>query len=774
MGKGRAFIPTLLFLLSFFIITIQGKAKSEVEIPRTILILYYAKTNIKEKRIRLGQILESPLNHLGLVIEYHNMAGEIPNLEARQDVRGILTWYVEDSPIANPRAYVNWLIAQVKSGKKLVIMERPGFFNDENSWATREEDVKNLFSLLGVEDQGNFLIQTLETRISYKNPNLLEFERRYKSILPEGDIRIVKNVDAEVHLILEKDGMQVPLIVTNENGAFVSDGYALYADESENNSYRAWYLNPFEFFRKAFALEDQPIPDTTTLVGNRLYYSHIDGDGWNNITQLEAYKKKETLCSEVLLQKVFLPYPDLPVSVGPIAADLDPLWEGTPKSTHVARQILKLPHIEVASHTYSHPFSWEFFKDKNNKQKEIKFFPYYPSGYTWTSKKKQSGVWGVITNNVDKIFKGKGRKKTPEGLKIGGVYDVPRGFAHFPFKLKKEIQGSCDYITSYAPAAKKTEIILWSGDTSPFPKALELAVKAGVQNMNGGDTRFDEEKNSYAFVSPKGKYVTSPYSGKKLWQVYTSSANETIYTRTWRERFYSYRKLVDTFENTESPIRINPLNIYYHTYIGEKEASLQALIDNLEYVRARPFCPISASHYAKIVQSFYKVKVIPDGGEGWIFKDRGDLQTIRFDKAVLKGVDFNRSEGVLGQRHFQGSLYVFLDPSIKSPKVVLKEIQAIGAEAPEPSAYLIESHWPLRDLNVSNEAITFTSSGYGKGSMTWKVPKSGVYSIKVRRGEAPVHETQAKTNEQQELNFSLPVDAIVPVEITMSYEGRDV
>jgi len=31
-----------------------------------------------------------------------------------------------------------------------------------------------------------------------------------------------------------------------------------------------------------------PKPDTTTLAGRRIYYSHIDGDGWKELTIYRA------------------------------------------------------------------------------------------------------------------------------------------------------------------------------------------------------------------------------------------------------------------------------------------------------------------------------------------------------------------------------------------------------------------------------------------------------------------------------------------------------
>ena len=48
-------------------------------------------------------------------------------------------------------------------------------------------------------------------------------------------------------------------------------------------------------------------------------------------------------------------------SVGAVAADLDPAWEGTPESLAVARALYALPQVEAAIHTYSHPLDWRYY-----------------------------------------------------------------------------------------------------------------------------------------------------------------------------------------------------------------------------------------------------------------------------------------------------------------------------------------------------------------------------------------------------------------------------
>ena len=89
----------------------------------------------------------------------------------------------------------------------------------------------------------------------------------------------------------------------------------------------------------------------------------IDGDGWRNVSLVKGYRKDQIYSSRVVLEEAIAPYPDLPITVGPIAADLDPEWSGDPEAQQIAREIFALPQVEVGHHTYSHPFEWGFFEE---------------------------------------------------------------------------------------------------------------------------------------------------------------------------------------------------------------------------------------------------------------------------------------------------------------------------------------------------------------------------------------------------------------------------
>ena len=239
----------------------------------------------------------------------------------------------------------------------------------------------------------------------------------------------------------------------------------------------------------------------------------------------------------------------------------------------------------------------------------------------------------------------------------------------------------------------------------PFEAAIEASRKAGLRNINGGDTRKDPEYPSYGWVAPIGLQ-----SGRQR-QIYASGSNENTYTNLWTERFFGFQFLIETLRNTDTPIRLKPVDIYFHMYSGEKLPSLLAVIENYKYARSQELTPIETSRFAAVAGGFYSTRLVSLGPEVWRVENRDGLQTIRFDRSTLQTVDFGRSSGVLGQRRFQGSLYVALDPAEASPVVALRAAKSLGDAESSVVPYLVDSRWEVSDLKRKGSASTPGASG---------------------------------------------------------------
>lgn len=740
-------------------------SETPAPISRTILALYDSRYESRPAKTRIHQFAEMPLNHLGLVVKYHDISQGIPSLKSYPNLRGIISWWVDGANVPDELAYAQWLNASLKQGERVVVMGNHGF-GDSDEAVRKEAD--QFFTQLGLQNLHEWVSLTYDVEFQIVDKEMLEFERSLPNIVPEfGRMRAI-NPDDNLYLLAHRKGDEAArdvLAMTSPKGGYVAESYAAYHyyDEKLDKEFRQWIINPFRFFAAAFATDDLPKPDTTTLSGRRIYYSHIDGDGWNNVSLINSYRKtesgipREILSSEVILREVVEPYPDLPVTVSPIAADLNPDWGGHRDSQSIAREFFALPWVFMGSHTYSHPFDWDFFAD-GNAEKEEPYLSKY-SGKVWGSKGGAAWLTGIFTKQS---VSSANDVADYEAIEKG--YAVPRGFAVEPFSIEQEVQGSADYINQFAPEGKRVEIMMWSGDTTPFEDAIKQTRLAGIANINGGDTRFDQEYFSHAWVAPLARQVGNER------QIYASNSNENTYTELWTDRYYGFQYLQATLDNTESPIRLKPLHVYYHMYSGERQASLNALLKNLEYARSHAVIPITSAEYSKIVNGFYDAELIPYGKQTWKVLHRGKLGTIRFDThAATLAVDYRKSKGVIGAIDYQDSLYVALDAATDEPLIVLTDKE----KSPKTCA-LIESRWNVQNLKRQNFACrewSFDAQGFGMGEMQWQVPENGAYEVIVMHAGEEILHLHGEIAKNYVLPLRLDTSAIEPVSVTIRKES---
>ena len=145
--------------------------------------------------------------------------------------------------------------------------------------------------------------------------------------------------------------------------------------------------------------------------------------------------------------------------------------------------------------------------------------------------------------------------------------------------------------------------------------------------------------------------------------------------------------------------------------------------------------PIFVDQYAKIARGFYTVKFDKLGHESWKVLDRQGLQTIRFDRASLKTVDYARSKGVIGQSYLHGSLYVYLDAADKTPIITLNKVTKVSPEILASEPYLQTSRWQVDHLERAESFIAFRTKGFGMSEMKWIVPQNGRYKVSVNNEE---------------------------------------
>jgi hypothetical protein len=672
-------------------------------VPRTIIALYDG-ADVAWADTGLHRMAEMPLNHLGLIVEPHDIRKPLPDLAGRDDVRGIVTWWSDDV-YDDPAGFLQWASEAADRGTRFLFLGSLGFQRSRAGEATPAYLVDRLLRRLGVRMLRNANDPAFLSAPIVKDQGMVEFER---ALPPAGRVTgalRALNTDAKVFLSAEGKQGTSDLVIVTPFAGFVSDGYTHYS--VEGSTFRQWYINPFRLFSLTFGTGRLPVPDTTTIGGRRIFFSHIDGDGWRNETKIANYRTRNARAIDVILNEVLNGFPDLPVTVAAIAADLDPEWCGDERAISAAYAVYALPHVEAASHTYSHPFYWGMFENGAATGERI-------------GDARCAGASGAV------------------------AHPVARAYSARAFNLDLEVSGAAGYIARFLPPGKPLRLLQWSGDTSPFPGAVAASRAAGLLNINGGDSRFDANFPSVSWVSSLGRYTEGG------WQIYAAASNENTYTYLWTGRFYGFQQLSENLRRMESPRRLKPINVYYHVYSGERLSSLNALIENLRAARAQEIAPIRTTDYVEIANGFYTCRIVELGDGQWRIEDRGALNTMRVDDRIGEVPDLARSQGVLGWRRHQGSLYVALDPAHPAP------VLALGPEPAEQPASLVESRWPVRDMARADSGFSFIAAGFGPGEMTWRVPNGARHQVTWAGGGAGTLTQIVARRPDGTINFSLP------------------
>ena len=96
------------------------------ETPRVVLVLYEGGAFDDPALTPTHHLAELPLNHLGLVLRYHDIRQPLPSLSSLGDVRGVLTWFQSEGVFADPVRYGQWAQSVVAAGKRFVVIGSRG------------------------------------------------------------------------------------------------------------------------------------------------------------------------------------------------------------------------------------------------------------------------------------------------------------------------------------------------------------------------------------------------------------------------------------------------------------------------------------------------------------------------------------------------------------------------------------------------------------------------------------------------------------------------
>ncbi|MGE3165441.1 MAG: bifunctional glycoside hydrolase 114/ polysaccharide deacetylase family protein [Planctomycetota bacterium] len=556
----------------------MGVGNVEV-VPRRVLALYSSRSgSLAAADAHTG--LAPCLEYAGFAVDYLDVNGSLPTYSLRGRYAGVVTW-LQANDVADSARYSAWIRRHLDDGLRFAIFGHPGFVLDSS-----------LLTYLGLEAATESLPKpvhlVLDRAIAGFEADPLPRSRGLTPIRLQSGDAIVSVVGA--------DGQRVDGVFVAPWGGMALVPFLLHTQLDES---RRWIIDPFRFLANALRLPPIPAPDTTTENGSRLFFAHIDGDG----APSRAEWANGPYAAEVIQSEVLEVY-RVPTAVSFVEGEIGAsgIYPETSAALEtVARRIFALPHVELATHTYSHPFDWE------------------------------SAV------------------AEPQNA----AYRLPiRGYE---LCLDREIVGSASYLERFAPPGKRVGIVLWSGDALPTVGALATAERADLINMNGGTTRICRSHPSLLNVSPLLRPV-----GDYL-QVYAPITNENVFTNLWQGPFYGFRSVIESFEMTDRPRRLKPIDIYYHFYSGSKQSSLLALREVYDWALARETLPVFPSEFIRLALDFDRVTLARDLDDHWWIRGLGDLRTLRVPESA-GFPDVNTCPLVVGVREHEDARYISFAP----------------------------------------------------------------------------------------------------------------
>lgn len=229
---------------------------------------------------------------------------------------------------------------------------------------------------------------------------------------------------------------------------------------------------------------------------------------------------------------------------------------------------------------------------------------------------------------------------------------------------------------------------------------------------------------------------------------------------------------LSALDRSEQPRRVRPYGLYFELGSGRDEGHLHRVRNALDQANKESLIPITVPDYAALVQGFTRCEITRSGLNRWRVQSCAPLATVRFDQASGLSVDFDKSTGVIGQRHMHGSLYVALDNALEDALIVLRPQTHSGNESIASGPFLIDSRWQISHVKVTGKDVEFRAQGFGSGQMQWRFPQAGSVSVNVRVGEQLEWAERMETDQEGLLQLTIPVNGMAGVLVSLEWEGR--
>ncbi len=215
-------------LILIFIIPLALWAEEAVY-QKSVLALYKSSENQTKSENEIYFYMSRTLEEMGLKVVYWDIDRGIPGNSVTRYSRAVISWFRGPS-MRNPEAYLDFLDNMIEQGKKVLILDNLGAYQNRQTEAyVRPLRLNATLSKLGIMYHGDWTQNGDLVEIVSKDSSMVEYQGKQNAKLSAFFYHFIpSDKDLKVYLSInrkDKNYAPSPAIVANNNGGFAISRY---------------------------------------------------------------------------------------------------------------------------------------------------------------------------------------------------------------------------------------------------------------------------------------------------------------------------------------------------------------------------------------------------------------------------------------------------------------------------------------------------------------------------------------------------------------------
>ncbi len=220
-------MKTRIAALILFLLCLASLAAQQY--GHTVLALYKSSDGQTQRENEAFFYLSRPLAALGLTVRYWDVDRGLPREADLGDVRALVSWFRGPS-MADPEGYLDFLDASLSAGRKVVVFDNLGAYQNRGTGEYLSPGRLNLtLARLGILYLGDWTDDPGVIRIASRESAMVESGGSQEAASSRFFYRFLQHDrDLQVYLALrrtDRDYEPSPVIVSNANGGFALSRY---------------------------------------------------------------------------------------------------------------------------------------------------------------------------------------------------------------------------------------------------------------------------------------------------------------------------------------------------------------------------------------------------------------------------------------------------------------------------------------------------------------------------------------------------------------------